>query len=135
VAVAKITERNGDIVGALTVDEDDEVLVIMGKGNIVRMPVGPVTRRGRNTQGMRFANPGAGDSVVALVRNPERAAEEAAEQALDGAVDGAAASAEGDSQALDAVPSSGNEQAAQATDPEISGAETGDAEDITGGQE
>jgi DNA gyrase subunit A len=107
----------------------------MGKGNIVRMPVGPVTRRGRNTQGMRFANPGAGDSVVALARNPERAAEEAAEQALDGAVDGAAASAEGDSQALDAVPSSGNEQAAQATDPEISGAETGDAEDITGGQE
>src|SRR6476661_6688058 len=77
VAVAKITERNGDLVGALTVSEDDEVLVIMGKGNIVRMPVSPVTRRGRNTQGMKFANPGNGDSVVALARNPERADDEA----------------------------------------------------------
>ncbi|WP_457254438.1 DNA gyrase subunit A [Pedococcus sp. P5_B7] len=76
VAVAKITERNGDLVGALTVSEDDEVLVIMGKGNIVRMPVSPVTRRGRNTQGMKFANPGNGDSVVALARNPERAVDE-----------------------------------------------------------
>jgi DNA gyrase subunit A len=124
VAVAKITERNGDIVGALTVDEDDEVLVIMGKGNIVRMPVDPVTRRGRNTQGMRFANPGPGDSVVAVARNPERTADE-----TDG-------SAEGDSQAPNAVPSSGNEQAAQASGPEVPGPEAQVADDdAQGGQE
>ncbi|MGL5908800.1 MAG: DNA gyrase subunit A, partial [Phycicoccus sp.] len=47
VAVAKITERNGDLVGALTVSEDDEVLVVFGKGNVVRMRVGLVTSRGR----------------------------------------------------------------------------------------
>ncbi|KQU68235.1 DNA gyrase subunit A [Phycicoccus sp. Root563] len=106
VAVAKITERNGDLVGALTVSEDDEVLVIMGKGNIVRMPVGPVTRRGRNTQGMKFASPGSSDSVVAVARNPERAAEELNDSQV-------AEGAEGDSQAVDAVPSSENEQVAQ----------------------
>src|SRR5580765_7427553 len=72
VAVAKITERNGDLAGALTVAHDDEVLVVMGKGNIVRMKVDSVTRRGRNTQGMKFANPGAGDIVVAVAQNPER---------------------------------------------------------------
>ena len=72
VAVAKITERNGDLAGALTVAEDDEVLVVMGKGNIVRMKVSSVTRRGRNTQGMKFATPGGGDIVVAVARNPER---------------------------------------------------------------
>jgi DNA gyrase subunit A len=94
-----------------------------------------VTRRGRNTQGMKFASPGAGDSVVAVARNPERAAEEVADEAADGASEVSAVSAEGDSQALDAVPSSGNEQSAQATDPEIPGARTGDAQDITGGQE
>jgi DNA gyrase subunit A len=105
VAVAKITERNGDLVGALTVGEDDEVLVIMGKGNIVRMPVGPVTRRGRNTQGMRFANPGNGDSVVAVARNPERTVEESDP------------SADGDSEALDAVPSSENEQVVEGVVP------------------
>jgi DNA gyrase subunit A len=124
VAVAKITERNGDIVGALTVAEDDEVLVIMGKGNIVRMPVGPVTRRGRNTQGMKFAKPGPGDSVVAVARNPERV------------VDEADPGAEGDSEALDAVPSSENEQVAQASDPQEAGPEAGVTDDdSTGGRE
>jgi DNA gyrase subunit A len=128
VAVAKITERNGDLVGALTVDEDDEVLVIMGKGNIVRMPVAPVTRRGRNTQGMKFANPGPGDSVVALARNPERAADDVALAEVVGEVAGAAGGVagevvgqvsgaasgvvDGDSGALDAVTSSENEKVA-----------------------
>lgn len=128
VAVAKITERNGDLVGALTVGEDDEVLVIMGKGNIVRMPVSPVTRRGRNTQGMKFASPSNGDSVVAVARNPERSAEELAEAAGSEVVsevvsdagqadnqtvasgvnhsDDAATSGEGDLTGSDAVPSS-----------------------------
>ena len=55
----------------------------MGKGNIVRMPVSPVTRRGRNTQGMKFANPGNGDSVVALARNPERAVDEVEADEVD----------------------------------------------------
>ncbi|KRF28819.1 DNA gyrase subunit A [Phycicoccus sp. Soil802] len=127
VAVAKITERNGDLVGALTVSEDDEVLVIMGKGNIVRMPVSPVTRRGRNTQGMKFANPGNGDTVVALARNPERAVEEADE---DATLESGAA-AESDSARVDAVPSSGNEQGVEAS------AEASDApeSDATGGSE
>jgi DNA gyrase subunit A len=125
VAVAKITERNGDLVGALTVSEDDEVLVIMGKGNIVRMPVSPVTRRGRNTQGMKFANPGTGDSVVALARNPEHAEDEDAVTAAAGTPDAAAG---GDSAAVDAVPSSGNDQgageaaeASEAPDIDVSG--------------
>ena len=159
VAVAKITERNGDLVGALTVSEDDEVLVIMGKGNIVRMPVSPVTRRGRNTQGMKFANPGNGDTVVALARNPERAVEEADEDATTesgatptiesaagaaittsagaaittsaGAAITTSAGAESDSARVDAVPSSGNEQGVEAS------AEASDApeSDATGGSE
>jgi DNA gyrase subunit A len=127
VAVAKITERNGDLVGALTVSEDDEVLVIMGKGNIVRMPVSPVTRRGRNTQGMKFANPGNGDSVVALARNPERAVDEVDEDA----VPAPGATPESDSTGVDAVPSSENEQVA------TEAAETPEApeSDATGGSE
>ena len=120
VAVAKITERNGDLVGALTVSEDDEVLVIMGKGNIVRMPVSPVTRRGRNTQGMKFANPGNGDSVVALARNPERAVDEDESRPPRSAARGRGRRSwcvrRGRSKAAprptDAVPSSGNEQVA-----------------------
>ncbi|TQJ48883.1 DNA gyrase subunit A [Phycicoccus sp. SLBN-51] len=78
VAVAKITEKNGQVVGALTVEEEDEVLAIMGKGNIVRSGVSLVTRRGRNTQGMRFVTPPKGDVVVAVARSVEREADEEA---------------------------------------------------------
>lgn len=128
VHVAKITERNGDLVGALTVDEDDEVLVIMGKGNIVRMPVAGVTRRTRNTQGMKFASPGNGDSVVAVARNPERAEDES-----DLSADGSAA---GDSPAADAVPSSVNDQvAAGAEDEQSPSAPEASGTDSTGGNE
>jgi DNA gyrase subunit A len=84
VAVAKMTDRNGDLAGALAVAEDDQVLVVFGKGNVVRMPVSSVTRRTRHTQGMIFASPAAGDSVVAVARNPEREIEELVEASEGG---------------------------------------------------
>lgn len=93
VAVAKFSEKGGDLVGALTVDEDDEVLVVMEKGRVVRSRADEVRRTGRNTQGVRFATPGKNDSIVAVARNPERVVDEELE------------SADGDAVALDAVPS------------------------------
>ena len=67
---AKISERGGDLVGALTVDEDDEVMVVMEKGKIVRSRVDEVHRTGRNTMGVQFAKPDKGDAIVA--RGPQR---------------------------------------------------------------
>ncbi|WP_265442634.1 DNA gyrase subunit A [Flexivirga meconopsidis] len=77
VKVAAISERGGDLVGALTVDETDEVLVVMEKGKIVRSRVDEVRRTGRSTQGVRFAVPGKGDAIVAVARNAEREVEDA----------------------------------------------------------
>jgi DNA gyrase subunit A len=85
VKVAKITERGGDLVGALTVDEDDEVMVVMEKGKIVRSRVDEVHRTRRDTMGVRFATPDKGDSIVAVARNAERNGE--ADDALAGEVD------------------------------------------------
>ncbi|MEO7059487.1 MAG: DNA gyrase subunit A, partial [Lapillicoccus sp.] len=42
VRVAQVSERGGDLVGALTVAEDDEVMVVMEKGKIVRSRVDEV---------------------------------------------------------------------------------------------
>ncbi|EKA59794.1 DNA gyrase subunit A, partial [Janibacter hoylei PVAS-1] len=42
--------KGGRLVGALVVDEDDEVMVVMEKGNIVRSAVAEVNRTSRNTQ-------------------------------------------------------------------------------------
>ena len=76
VAVAKLSDKGGDLVGALTVEEDDEVLVIFEKGNIVRSRVDEVRLTSRNTMGVQFAKAGRGDSIVAVARNPEREVDE-----------------------------------------------------------
>jgi DNA gyrase subunit A len=69
VAVAKLSERGGDLVGALTVSAADEVLVVMEKGNIVRSRVDEVRLTGRNTMGVSFATPRTGDAIVAVARS------------------------------------------------------------------
>ncbi|QIM22389.1 DNA gyrase subunit A [Phycicoccus sp. HDW14] len=120
VAVAKLSDKGGDLVGALTVDENDEVLVVFEKGNIVRSRVDEVRLTGRNTMGVQFAKPGKNDAIVAVTRNPEKEVEEAVEEAIEaaeasegaeGAVEGSAATPESDGAGVadvttDAVPSS-----------------------------
>jgi len=72
VRVAQLSERGGDLVGALTVDEEDEVMVVMERGKIVRSRVDEVRRTGRNTMGVQFATPDKNDSIVAVARNADR---------------------------------------------------------------
>ncbi|ROS26224.1 DNA gyrase subunit A [Cellulomonas sp. PhB150] len=72
VRVANLPEANGDLVGALVVDVDDEVLVIMERGKIVRSAVSEVNATGRTTQGVIFAKPDNGDRIIAVARNTER---------------------------------------------------------------
>ena len=72
IKVAKLTEARGDLVGALIVAEDDEVLVVMERGKIVRSAVAGVPATGRDTQGVMFAKPDGGDRIIAVARNTER---------------------------------------------------------------
>ena len=76
VTVAKQTEKGGDLVGALTVDEDDEVMVVFERGNIVRSRVDEVRLTGRNTGGVWFAKPNKNDAIVGVARNAEKVVEE-----------------------------------------------------------
>ncbi|MDR2722378.1 MAG: DNA gyrase subunit A [Cellulomonadaceae bacterium] len=72
VRVANLPETAGNLVGALVVDDDDEVLVIMEHGKIVRSSVTEVRATGRATQGVIFAKPDSGDRIIAIARNVER---------------------------------------------------------------
>lgn len=81
VKVGKLTDERGDLVGALLVDETDEVLVIMSSGKVVRSNVAEVPAKGRNTMGVIFAKPSKNDKVIGIARNVERK--------LDGDEDGA----------------------------------------------
>jgi DNA gyrase subunit A len=76
IRVANLPEDNGSLVGALVVDDDDEVLVIMEHGRIVRSAVAEVRETGRTTQGVIFAKPDNNDRIIAVARNVERREDE-----------------------------------------------------------
>jgi DNA gyrase subunit A len=85
IRVANLPEDRGDLVGALVVDDGDEVLVIMERGKIVRSAVEGVRATGRTTQGVTFAKPDKGDRIIAVARNVERRAEDESDS-VDGTV-------------------------------------------------
>lgn len=84
VKVANLVEERGCLVGALKVREDDEVLVIMESGNVVRSAVAEISRTGRTTQGVTFARPDAGDRIIAIARNLESDLDEEESSDTDG---------------------------------------------------
>lgn len=59
-------------VGALVVSEDDQVMAIMKSGKVIRSNVDEVKRTGRNTQGVTFAKPDKGDTILSIARNEEK---------------------------------------------------------------
>jgi DNA gyrase subunit A len=92
IKVAKLAEERGDLVGALIVQEEDEVLVVMEGGKIVRSAVAGVPAKGRDTMGVIFAKPDKNDRIIEVARNSERGLEgEELEEdgaAVEGGTDG-----------------------------------------------
>ena len=76
IKVAKLVEGRGALVGGLIVSENDEVLVVMQSGKVVRTNVSEVPAKGRDTMGVIFAKPGKGDSIIGIARNQDRQLDE-----------------------------------------------------------
>ncbi|CRH87337.1 DNA gyrase subunit A [Chlamydia trachomatis] len=76
IKVANLVEARGDLVGALITQPDDEILVIMSGGKVVRSRVDEVNLTGRNTQGVTFARPDGDDKVIAIALNLDKESEE-----------------------------------------------------------
>jgi DNA gyrase subunit A len=64
----QVTERNGKVVGAIEVSQEDEVMLISNKGTLVRVPASEISLIGRNTQGVRLIQLGEGEELVSLER-------------------------------------------------------------------
>jgi len=101
IKVAKLSADRGDLVGAMIVGHDDEVLVVMERGKVVRSAVGEVPAKGRDTMGVVFAKPDNGDRIIAVARNSERGLGNG-EDVVDGAED---------LEVVDVVPEPANEAA------------------------
>ena len=83
------SERNGAVVGAVQVCEDDELMLISDGGTLVRTAADEISVMGRDAQGVRLIRLGEGERLVQLARIEKLADEEA-----DGAVEAGAGRAD-----------------------------------------
>lgn len=62
----KTSERNGNVIGAMQVRDNDEIMMITDGGKIIRITMEQMRVIGRNTQGVRMINLAPGENVVAM---------------------------------------------------------------------
>jgi DNA gyrase subunit A len=90
VKAIQLVEGRGSLVGAVVVNEDDQILAIMKSGKVIRSNVNEVKRTGRTTQGVTLAKPDKGDEILSIARNEESEDEvEAVEAQAENAENGA----------------------------------------------
>jgi DNA gyrase subunit A len=61
-------ERNGDQVGAVIVDEDDEIMLITNGGTLVRTPVADVSVSGRSAMGVKLIRLSNDERLIGIER-------------------------------------------------------------------
>jgi DNA gyrase subunit A len=97
VIALQTTERNGDTVGALQVQPEQELMMISSNGTLVRTPVADVSIQGRNTQGVRLIRLDDGDRLTGVEGVQSLGEEgEAGTAGLAGAEDGGVEQAGGE---------------------------------------
>lgn len=75
-------ERNGKIVGAVQVQNEDEIMMITNNGTLVRIAVGDISEMGRNTQGVRLIRLTKGEKLVEVEKIEVLAGVEGADNAF-----------------------------------------------------
>jgi len=72
----KTSDRNGKVVGAIQVTDEDEMMLISNKGTLVRARAADVSIIGRNTQGVTLINIAKGEKLVSVAKIAETNEEE-----------------------------------------------------------
>jgi DNA gyrase subunit A len=73
----KTGEKTGEVVGALTVRDTDEIMLITNKGQMVRTRVKEIRETGRNTMGVKLMDLRNGEKLQAIAPVVSQAEEEA----------------------------------------------------------
>ena len=74
----KTGDKTGGVVGALTVRDTDEIMLITVGGQMVRIPVTGIREAGRNTMGVKLVNLDGGDKLQAIAQVVSEDKDEAA---------------------------------------------------------
>ena len=83
VIAIKTSERNGELVGAVSIDESKELMLISDGGTMVRTRASEVATTGRNAQGVRLIRLGQEEILVGVV-SVEAVEEEEFIEAVEG---------------------------------------------------
>ena len=67
----KTSDRNGQVVGAIQVTDEDEMMLISDKGTLVRARAADVSIIGRNTQGVTLINIADDEALVSVAKIAE----------------------------------------------------------------
>lgn len=81
VIAIQVNARNGEVVGALQVTHNDELMLISDRGTLVRTRVNEISLVGRNAQGVRLISLSEGEHLVGIQRIAEADVDEGAEVA------------------------------------------------------
>lgn len=76
----RTSDRNGKVVTILSVEDDDDVLMITQKGKIQRIRANEISQVGRNTQGVRVIRLDDDDALVSIARIPAEFADESSDK-------------------------------------------------------
>ena len=83
VIAIQTSERNGKVVGAVLVDEEDEIMLITSAGVLVRTEVEQIREMGRATQGVTLINCDEDDFLTGIKRVVESDLDEDSEESED----------------------------------------------------
>ena len=72
----KTSERNGSMVSAALVENEDGIMLISDKGTMIRTSVSQVPTLSRNTQGVKIISPKEGEKLIECVTIPKEDNEE-----------------------------------------------------------
>jgi DNA gyrase subunit A len=85
VITIKTSERNGQVVGILLADDDDDLVLMTDFGKLIRMPIEGISVIGRNTQGVKLIEINTGERVIGAARLAEKDANGDGPEASDDA--------------------------------------------------
>lgn len=64
----KVSDKTGNLVGARTVKEDDEIMLINNNGIIIRLEVNGISETSRNTMGVTLMRSDENDRIVSIAK-------------------------------------------------------------------
>jgi DNA gyrase subunit A len=96
VIAIQTSERNGSLVGAVLVDDNDEVMLISTGGVLIRTSVAQIREQGRSTQGVTLIALSEGEKLAGVERIEERELENGNGNGNGGHGNGGEPHAEGD---------------------------------------